>query len=118
MAIKPGLVHQRISSSIVFLRFFKVVLIVVLLRGAVDVACAQSSPSAKSSVRSALQRGQEALRKGDLVTARQELEKAVRLAPGDAPAQAMLGWVLAQQGQGEAAVPHLRAALKTNPGYV
>ena len=89
-----------------------------LLSGAVDVTCAQSSPSAKSSGQNSLQRAQEALRKGDLVSAQKELEKAVRLEPAGAPAQAMLGWVLAQQGQGEAAVPHLRAALKTNPGYV
>jgi hypothetical protein len=45
------------------------------------------SPPAKSSERLALQRGQEALQKGDIARARGEFENAVRLAPSDANAQ-------------------------------
>ena len=46
----------------------------------------------------------EALQSGDLARARTEFEKAVRLAPNDAQAQSALGWVLAQQGDADAAV--------------
>ena len=92
--------------------------VVLLVTVATDLARAQLSPSTKSSEQMALQRGQEALRKGDLIAAQKELERAVRLDPREVAAQAVLGWVLAQEGQADAAVPHLRAALKINPGYV
>ena len=42
----------------------------------------------------------------------------MRLAPNDAEAQSALGWVLAQQGETDAAVAHLRAAIKAKPGFV
>ena len=42
----------------------------------------------------------------------------MRLAPNDAAAQSALGWVLAQQGEADAAVAHLRAAIKAKPGFV
>ena len=42
----------------------------------------------------------------------------MRLAPNDAEAQSALGWVLAQQGESDAAVMHLRAAIKAKPGFV
>ena len=73
---------------------------------------------AKSAERLALQHGQEALKGGDIARARVEFEKAVRLAPNDAEAQSALGWVLAQQGEADAAVVHLRAAIKAKPGFV
>ena len=77
-----------------------------------------TAPASKSAVRLALQHGQEALKNGDVATARSEFEKAVRLAPNDSEAQSALGWVLAQQGQADAAAAHLRAAIKLKPGFV
>ncbi len=82
-------------------------------------AIAQTATApAKSQSRLALRRGQEALKSGDIVRARTEFEQAVRLAPNDAEAQSALGWVLAQQGETDAAVAHLRAAIKAKPGFV
>ena len=78
-----------------------------------------SSPAAKSAA-SKLQYhcGQEALQNGDVARARTEFEKAVRLAPNDAEAQSALGWVLAQQGETNAAVTHLQTAIKLKPAFV
>ncbi|HKV78869.1 MAG TPA: tetratricopeptide repeat protein, partial [Candidatus Sulfotelmatobacter sp.] len=93
-----------------------IVLALALLSGE---AHAQShSSSGKASQQAALQKGQAALRKGDLPEARADLEKAVHLAPNDAAAQSALGWVLALQGENEAAVVHLRTALKIRPDLV
>ena len=84
-------------------------------------ACAQTAaPAAKpnpsrSAERLALARGQEALKRADLAQARTEFEKAVRFAPNDAEAQSDLGWVLAQQGESDAALLHLRTAVKIAP---
>src|SRR5579864_2316104 len=65
-----------------------------------------------------LKSGQEALKSGDIASARKEFEKAVRLAPNDASAQSALGWVFAQQGEADAAIGHLRAALKAKPDFI
>src|ERR1700730_16097357 len=73
---------------------------------------------AKAAEKQALHRGQEALKNGDIAGARAEFEKAVRLAPNDAEAQSALGWVLAQQGESDASVGHLRAAIKAKPSLV
>ena len=73
---------------------------------------AQTAQPAKSAERLALQRGQEAVNNRDFSRARTEFAKAVRLAPNDAEAQSALGWVLAQQGELDAAVSHLKAAIK------
>src|SRR5215468_5009825 len=87
------------------------------LLGSGAIAFAQS-PASKTSPDIALQRGQEALKKGDLNQARAELEQAVRLAPKDAAAQSELGWVLALEGQTDAAIEHLRAAIQLKPSFV
>ncbi len=79
---------------------------------------AQSAQNAKSPVQAAVQRGKQALQKGDVVTARKEFERAVQLSPSDASAQSALGWVLAQQGEPAAAEEHLRAALKAKPSFI
>src|SRR5690349_1694648 len=81
------------------------------------VSAGQIAAPAKSAEKLAMQRGQEAFKSGDLTRARAEFEKAVRLAPNDAEAQSALGWVLAQQGELEGAVSHLRAAVKVKPGF-
>src|SRR5262249_41027090 len=78
---------------------------------------AKTSP-AQSAARLALQHGQEALKKGDLPGARADFEKAVKLAPNNAEAQSALGWVLAQQGDRDGAVSHLRSAIKAKPAFV
>jgi Tfp pilus assembly protein PilF len=93
------------------------VLAVALLSVSV-VATSQTPVSGKSGERLALQRGQEAIKNRDLAGARAEFEKAVRLAPHDAEAQSALGWVLAQQGELDAAVVHLKAAIRARPGFV
>jgi tetratricopeptide (TPR) repeat protein len=60
----------------------------------------QATPSnAGTAAKTALGRGQEELRAGDVARARSEFEKAVKLAPRDAEAQSELGWLLAQQGR-------------------
>src|ERR1700733_11514717 len=73
---------------------------------------------AKAAEKQALHRGQEALKNGDIAGARAEFEKAERLSPDDAEAQSALGWVLAQQGEPDRALTHLRAAIKLMPGLV
>ena len=73
---------------------------------------------ANSSERLALRRGQKALQTGDIAGARIQFEKAVRLAPHDGEAQSALGWVLAQQGEADEAVTHLRAAIKAKPAFI
>src|SRR5215469_6722910 len=77
-----------------------------------------NAPTSLSAEQLALQRGQGALNQGDVTLARKEFEKAVRLAPNDALAQSALGWVLAQQGEPEAAITHLRAAVKAKPDFI
>jgi type IV pilus assembly protein PilF len=74
--------------------------------------------ASKSSAQTAYQRGVEALRKGDLVSARSDLEKAVHAASGFADAHTSLAWVLAAQGELDGAIAHLRTALKLRPGSV
>ena len=87
----------------------------------VTLNCASSAQTAtapaKPPARLALQRGQEAVKSGDIARARAEFEKAVRLAANDAQAQSALGWVLAQQGEADAAVAHLRIAIKAAPQF-
>src|SRR5882762_97295 len=65
--------------------------------------------------RLAYQRGLEALRKGNVASARADFEEAVRRRPSHAEAQAALGWVLAQQGELAPAVTRLKAALRLKP---
>lgn len=77
-----------------------------------------TAPSSHSGEQAALQKGQEALKTGNFAEARGEFEKAVRLAPNDAAAQSALGWVLAQAGESDKAVIHLRAALKLKPSLI
>src|SRR3974377_436165 len=81
------------------------------------LAFSQSSTSSPPE-QAELQRGNEALKKGDLALARSEFEKAVRLSPKDAAAQSALGWVLVLQGQSDAAIEHLRAAIQAKPSFV
>src|SRR5579862_1174257 len=88
----------------------------VLAIGVATVA--QTGSTSANGERQALQRGQKAIQSNDLAGARAEFEKAVRLAPNDAEAQSALGWVLAEQGEADAAVVHLRAAIKAKPGFV
>src|SRR5438067_142618 len=85
---------------------------------AASAAQTAGPPSSKSLAQRELQRGQEAVRQGDLPRARTEFEKALHHAPNDPETQAALGWVLAQQGEGDASLAHLRAALKTKPAFV
>src|SRR5579863_414860 len=90
----------------------------LMLVATLGICVGQTGAPEKSVERAALQRGQDALKSGDMARARAEFEKAVRLAPNDAEAQSALGWVLAQQGETEGAVSHLKAAVKAKPGFI
>src|ERR1700727_819457 len=106
---KSTVLHQ--SSRFAFC------LLVVLLTTSLAVL-GQSPSAGDSAERSALERGQEALKNGDIARARVEFEEAVRLAPTDPQSQSALGWALAQQGELDAAVSHLRVATKEMPEFV
>ena len=119
---RRGVGYNRVKVQLfmVFRSLFQlsqsIVLALALLSGETHAQSHTSSGTA--SQQAALQKGQAALRNGNLSEARAELEKAVRLAPNDAAAQSAFGWVLALQGENDAAVVHLRTALKINPGLV
>jgi TPR repeat protein len=51
-----------------------------------------------------------------LALMRRRLERAVELDPGDAPAHSFLGETLAQQNEGQAALPHVQRAVALEPG--
>ena len=89
----------------------------ILAMNAGSLAQTGTAP-AKAAEEQALHRGQKALKNGDIAGARAEFEKAARLSPNDAEAQSALGWVLAQQGEPDRALTHLRAAIKVMPGLV
>src|SRR5207302_1016856 len=55
--------------------------------------------------------------KGDLVSARADFEKVVRLAPNSPEGHNSLGWVLLAQGEIDSAIVHFRAAVKLNPDF-
>ena len=98
---------------------FRLVCVFLALTLAASViSFGQTAHPTKSAERLAIERGQEAIKNRDTARARAEFEKAVRLAPNDAEAQSALGWVLAQQGELEAAVTHLKAAIKVTPAFV
>ena len=107
------IVWQRPSSLVCF---FHLLFITLLAMNLVSLG-PTGAFAAKSPARQALEQGQEALRSGNIAGARAEFEKAVRHAPNDAEAQSALGWVLAQQGEPDAAVTHLRAAIQSKPGF-
>src|SRR3954466_14991476 len=76
---------------------------------------AQSQAPVRPSVRSVYEHGQEALRKGDLVSARTDFEQAVQRAPGNAQFRASLGWVLWRQGELDNALNQFKAVLRIKP---
>ena len=82
----------RISAALLF--FFS---------GATAISSAQSAPPAKADAASrataAYAHGMSALQKGDLVSARADFEKVVRLAPKSPEGHNSLGWVLLAQGE-------------------
>src|SRR5207245_856111 len=92
------------------------ILAVILI--AIGGVWGQAQSPARSAARSAYERGQEALRKGDLATARIDFEQAVRRAPSNAQFQAALGWVLWQLGELDGAANHFKAVLRISPGFV
>jgi Tfp pilus assembly protein PilF len=94
----------------------KCVLQIGLMLAISSAVCGQTAASEISAEQLALQRGEEALKNRDLSGARVQFDKAVQLAPRDAKAQSALGWVLAQQGELDAAVVHLKAAVRAKPG--
>src|SRR6267154_804857 len=82
---------------------------------------AQSAGSAKadtvSQANATYQHGMSALQRGDLVSARADFEKVVRLAPNSPEGHNSLGWVLLAQGEIDSAIVHFQTALKLNPDF-
>jgi len=71
--------------------------VIVMVLASVTGLWGQSKLPAQSAATSAYKHGQEAVRKGDLASARTYLEQAIRLSPGNAEFRASLGWVLWRQ---------------------
>src|SRR5260370_8922909 len=63
------------------------------------------------------QRGMSALQKGDLISARADFEKVVRLAPQSPEGHNSLGWVLLAQGEIDPAIAQFRTAVKLKPEF-
>ncbi len=89
---------------------------------AAPLKCATQSASsvkadAASRASATYQHGMSALQKGDLVSARADFEKVVRLAPNSPEGHNSLGWVLLAQGEIDSAIVHFRAAVKLNPDF-
>src|SRR6266852_6203706 len=84
------------------------------------VCAAQSTDSAKdvaSLATATYQRGMSALQKGDLVSARTNFEKVVRLAPKSPEGHNSLGWVLLAQGEIGSAIAQFQTAVKLKPEF-
>src|SRR6267378_2371453 len=101
---------------------FQLCAALLFLCGAVGARCtAQSAGSAKkdgvSRANATYQHGMSALQKGDLVSARADFEKVVRLAPNSPEGHNSLGWVLLAQGEIDSAIVHFRSAVKLNPDF-
>jgi tetratricopeptide (TPR) repeat protein len=92
-------------------RFSVIPPIIAILSGM--AVCQSKAPATAGS--SEYQRGLSAMQKGDLSLARAAFEKAVKSNPKSANAQNMLGQVLLQQGDVEAAIPHFRIFVKLRP---
>ena len=71
--------------------------------------------AAQGPVRQHVERGYALAEKGDLTAAEGELREALKLAPDDELALAVLGVVLSRQGKLEEANTYLERALKLNP---
>src|SRR5213596_1078520 len=90
---------------------------------AAPLKCATQSASsvkadAASRASATYQHGMSALQKGDLVSARADFEKVVRLAPNSPEGHNSLGWVLMTSGQLDEAVAQLKVAVKLKPDFV
>ncbi len=68
-----------------------------------------------SQLDAALQRGAEAMHRGDGPAAESAFREAVRVAPGAAEAHLDLGLVLGREGKGDAAVSELHQAIAIDP---
>src|ERR1700723_2075349 len=82
---------------------------------AVAGALVAAQGPANSDAAAAYQSGRMAMEKGDLRAARSAFEKAVRLNPGSADAQNMLGQVLLGQGDVDGAIVHFRTVVRLRP---
>src|SRR5207245_4273061 len=94
---KPTVSHHRSSLAACL---FAALLI------SIPGALGQAQSSSRSTARLPYQPGQEALRNGDLASARTDFEEAVRPSPGDPQSKAALGWGCGRQGKLVAAFRH------------
>src|SRR5437763_4738585 len=72
---------------------------------------AQTTPPSQA----AYIRGLQSIQRGDLPSAKKELQLSVRDNPKNADAQTALGWVLLAGNDIDAAIEHLRAATHLQP---
>src|SRR6266702_7366129 len=94
--------------------------VLFLLCAAATMRAAQSGSAktdAPSRASATYQLGMSALQKGDLVSARADFEKVVRLAPKSPEGHNSLGWVLLAQGEIDSAIVHFQTAVKLNPDF-
>src|SRR5229473_7262407 len=114
----------RVEFNIFYHRtvFFRICAALLFFFGAgVAISAAQSAAPAKTDAASrataAYAQGMSALQKGDLVSARADFEKVVRLAPKSPEGHNSLGWVLLAQGEIDPAIAQFRIAVKLKPEF-
>src|SRR5216684_1268100 len=114
----------RVEFNIFYHRtvFFRICAALLFFFGAgVAISAAQSAGPAKTDATSratvAYAQGMSALQKGDLVSARTNFEKVVRLAPKSPEGHNSLGWVLLAQGEIGSAIAQFQTAVKLKPEF-
>ena len=114
--MKLNLFHHRI----VLLQFCTLLLFLFCADAARSSAQSSKSSEADAASRAAetYKQGMTALQQGDLVSARADFEKVVRLAPTSPEGHNSLGWVLLAQGEIVPAIAQFRTALKLKPEFV
>ena len=76
----------------------------------------QASPSLSLAANPSLKQTQEALAKGDLSAAKEQLSQALQADNNDVDAHSLLGYILGQEGDFASALPHLERAVALRPG--
>ena len=88
---------------------------VFCLSGLLSCAAAQTRQSSQTNVQFLIDQGGAAMQRGDLAGAHAAFDKAIAVAPGQAPAHFGLGLVELREGSGDAAVASLKRAFALDP---
>ena len=107
---------SAVRNSIFDIRNFRCFCLVLSLVLGHPVLHAQRSPDNSALVDQFLQRAASSIQAGELNSAEGELRKAIKLAPDNVAALAMLGGVLGMQGRLEESSRLLEKALQLDPG--